>query len=618
MEKVSSDSILRQSLKGLNDEKNMLQANAAELSNPNSVKKTTLTVATPFGPKKVIQEVVDETLIWNSRQTFLSAVGLSVKVNACESIEAQLGEDGSASTFSHFATKMATQFHDLASVDRVGLAGAQMTTVSDIKMFLSQTSSFSEAVQATRRDADSTIQSALEKINNCFTQISDNNLRIITSQKGDFSGIEGVRAALNELAQYIDVYARQETDGTYTVYSDRGGAQILVKGGEAGTFNYTSPPGVDPTTSFSPITVTYQGLASADLTPIFLNSKGSIGAGLYVRDILTPSVQKQMDQATSALYKQFNAIHNLGTSNVLRPQLTGSGIPTQTSVLGTELLDPSQVSGTVRFGLIDSDLKFAAVGGGQVNFKDINLSGFNASLMGAPATLTKFVDFLNTEFGATLGITASINNNQVSLTATDANFGISIGERDPTGDPPVVSQLTLASGEKGAFSEFFGLNNLFTSSILPGSDGFSQKLSLRADIEQSGGLCLGALTMDTPRKNLALFGTHIAEKLHSSWFYDTKGFNASTTLISRGTSLDEYFKLIIKNHENMTKLFKTEKKFADSAHIEAGKIVQKYSKASAKEIEMSLTELAIFQKFILQFMTTSMSMQKALSEAMRG
>ncbi len=604
--------IARQSLMTTRTAEGVFSQNAADIQDPNSIKKVIDYTAQKSGLLATVRESVNESLLTSSRHTLIKASELSVKHDFASKIEMQVGNVGENHSIAHQCGKLAAQFHALANTDRISLTNAKNTTYVELLSFVEKNKNFANAIQTERANASQNIAKKIALVNESLRSLANANARTLEVSKGDFSPVEQQRAALNELSKYIDVFARLESNGSYTLYSDQSGNQRLVYGNEAATFSYSDTFIVDPTTAFNPINLTING-ATVDVTNVLKAGNGEIAADLYVRDVFTPALQQQVDQATTQMVTEFNRIHNMGTSTDLRSTITGDGIPGSAAITGTETLNTGNISGTVRFALLDSEHKLNN-GTGNVSYKDVDLSGF------AGGDINAFVAFLNGQLqpggGSDLNITASITNGQFQLTTSDSNLGIAIGEQDPFGSSAVISNVERTSGEKSSFSNFFGLNNLLTNTLQPNSVGYTQLVKIRSDIVSNTGkgIAVGSVTMKTPptTHDSALFGTHIAKELATGLTSNTMSFAITDTLDSKTSSLQEYFTSIVGNLSVMTRNFDREKKLAISSHVESTKLIASLSKTTHKEVQDNLTELALFQQMMLKVLASSLAMRDAL------
>lgn len=600
--------IARQSLVASRTAESVLTRNAAEMQDPNAIKKVVDYTAENIGIKATVRESINESLMTASRETLLKAAETSVKHASAAHVESFVGGVGENRSIAHTCANLASQFQALANTDGISFGNAKNTTYVELSSFVEKNKTFANEIQKERDNANHSIADKLTLVNESLKLLAAANERVLVSVEGEFSAVEQQRSALNELSKYLDVYARLESDGKYTVYSDIGGSQRLVYDNIAAEFSYDDNTVVTPSSSFNPIILNVNG-SSIDVTDILKNGKGEIAADLYVRDIFTPALQKQLDQATTQIVTEFNRVHNLGTSTVLRSTIAGDGIPGAATITGAETLIAGR--GTVRFALIDSDHKLNS-GTGDVTYKDIDLSGF------AGGDINAFVTFLNGQLvpggGNDLNIVASVNGDgQFQLTTSDSSLGIAVGE---LASP--ASNVELNTGENASFADFFGLNNLLTNTLQSNDVGYTQQVKIRSDIIQNTGegISAGALTIKTPptTHDAALFGTNIARQLALGLTGQNMSFGVTDTLGAKSSSIQEYFISVVGNLSSMTKNFEHEMKIAVTSHVESTKLIERISKTTHKEVQDGMMDLALFQQMMLKVLASSLTMRDALFE----
>ncbi|MDP2194114.1 MAG: hypothetical protein Q8K36_06280, partial [Alphaproteobacteria bacterium] len=336
-----------------------------------------------------------------------------MKFETASEIAHKMGSVDDQNSVAHRCMNLASQFQKLSKIDRNSLENAKSSTFLELRSFLNHSQEFTKNIQKDRELTHQYIREKLDQINDCLQAVHEANVIALASPTNPMAGAAQQRAALNKLSQFIDFHARQESDGTYTIYTDVSGEQRLVFHNQVAKFNYEDNDIVSPQTVSDPITITLNN-TTTDATSILLKGHGEISAHLYMRDVFLPALQLQMDQASTAIVTQFNAIHNMGTSTVLRSTITGDGIPGTLFIDGTETLGAA--SGTVRFALMDADYKLNA-GSGNVAYIDVDLSGFGGG------TINDFVTYLNAAFtpGApnNINIQVSITGGQFTLSTTD-------------------------------------------------------------------------------------------------------------------------------------------------------------------------------------------------------
>lgn len=605
-----------QSLAGIKKSLDISARNLQELEHPDSVSQRVVT--THSSSQRVdykIVEMVDETLLNSARSTLLSEREASVKLETLQSIETLFGEKGDLTSFAHLGDSLSNTLHELAACSRETFSPIKAKTFLELDRFLGSIKNFSTNIEQVRRQSDEKISESLQAINNILKQIAQFNKDVSTRKDEDFTAVQAQRENLNALAEHAGFYVHKEHDGSLTLYTDQSGQFNLVKGSLAATFLYTPPTSYEFGTNFNEINLSYNGSivtlqnGSTNLTNYLSSMKGSLGAHIYLRDTLANSLNNQINKVAANMYESFNEIHNEGVSTVLRKEIIGSGIK------NSDIIDVANISGNIRFCLMDSTLKLAP--GTQA--KDIDLSGFSSFLNGAPATVSNFANFLNAQFasGTPIGISATVQNNQLRLVAQDGVNGIVIGENVST---PSILKLNGPLEEK-SFSHFFGLNNLFSNDLTFQDPNFAKNLSLRSDIAQTQGnaLAVGRISMNNPlpHNQPIIKGTDIAEKLSDLWKNQEFQFSQTDTLSAKQVSLSNYVKSMITNHSEMVVSQKKVHDIAKLQHERTSALAGKASKLDKDDIENMMSELAIYQQSIMHLMKIALAMRAELNELNR-
>jgi flagellar hook-associated protein 1 FlgK len=167
-----------------------------------------------------------------------------------------------------------------------------------------------------------------------------------------------------------------------------------------------------------------------------------MGGLLSLRNIQIPGLRNQLSEFVSQTVNALNQAHNASSSVPPPAQLTGqdTGLDLPTAISG--------FTGKTTIAIVNST--------GVLQHRiDIDFSGGTISVDGGAATgftSANFLTSLNTALGG--AGTASFSNGALSLSASVAGTGIAIQD-----------DATTPSNNAGrGFSQYFGLNNLITSS----------------------------------------------------------------------------------------------------------------------------------------------------------
>ena len=356
--------------------------------------------------------------------------------NMMDQAQALFG-DPSAST-SYFS-QLEQTFSDITSaVQSPSSSVPRDQVVADVQNFLDQSSSISSQLQQLSVQADSQISDSVSQVNSLLSQISQLNQSIVGEKAsgGGAAGSQNTQSALvDQLSSLLDVKISSNANGGGDIRA--GDGSLLVGSGGAATLAYSSSGA-----TAGQLQVTQPGGAARLLTA----GSGTLQGLLAMRNQQLPSISSQLDQYVSQAVDQINRAHNASTAvpppNTLTGRDTGLDLPTAISgFTGKTSVAVVDQNGVVQQQV---DIDFGA-GTMTINGSSATPASFT------PAT---FLSTLNTQLGGQA--TASFGNGALSIQATSGD-GVAIGD-DPT---------TPSSKAGRGFSDFFGLNDLITSTGFP-------------------------------------------------------------------------------------------------------------------------------------------------------
>ncbi len=167
----------------------------------------------------------------------------------------------------------------------------------------------SSGIQAERQRADAAIGTAVDRINTALEGLSDLNKRILSAQAngGEIASLYDAQAQLvDEIAPYIPLQSRRETNGTLQLYSNDGHMLLSHRAMELG---FDPSPGMDPFLSLangniSGLTLDGRPLRLEGSSPAF--SGGELSALFQVRDQLAPEAQARIDAVARDIAERFD------------------------------------------------------------------------------------------------------------------------------------------------------------------------------------------------------------------------------------------------------------------------------------------------------------------------
>ncbi|TAJ56180.1 flagellar hook-associated protein FlgK [Brevundimonas sp.] len=290
-------------------------------------------------------------------------------------------------------------------------------------------------IQAVREDADSRIQSAVERTNSLLEQIEGLNLEIAraTAIDGDASGAETAQSALiGQLAELVDIRVSVRPVGGVSI---RTGAGTLLAGEGAATLNYSRAGTITGETAFNEIWVTEPGGQRRSLLDSI--TSGEIKGLVELRDVEAPAAAERLAELVAHVADELNRAHNANSAVPAPTSLTGRNVGQSFESAIAGFSGQTTVAVTNAAGVVQARA-------------DIVFSGATMTVNGAAATPATFLGVLNAQLGGTA--TASFVDGKLSLTAVGAN-GVAVAD-DPTSPS--------AKAGRG-FSHYFGLNDLIST-----------------------------------------------------------------------------------------------------------------------------------------------------------
>jgi len=421
-----------------------------------------------------ITRTVDQFL----QQTSLTAAAQSGSATALSSMLDQAQAlFGDPSTSSSYFNQLEQTFTDVASaVQSPGSSVPRDQVVTDIQNFLGQSSSISSQLQQLSNQADGQITDDVSQVNGLLSQISQLNNTIVgeTASGAGAAGSQNAQTGLiNQLSSLLDVKVTSASNGAVEIRA--GDGSLLVGSGGASTLAYST----------SGVTAGQLQITQAGGTPRLLTAgSGALQGLLSLRNQQLPSISSQLDQYVSQAVDQINRAHNASTSvpppTTLTGANTGLDLPTAISgFTGQTSIDILNSSGTVQSQInVDFGAKTMTVdGGAPLNF-----------------TASTFLTTLNSALGS--NGSASFSNGALSISATGSN-GVAIAD-----NPSAPSSKAGRS-----FSDYFGLNDLITSTGFPnastglqGTDpnGFNAGGVVTLRLQDSSGATLRVAQVSVP------------------------------------------------------------------------------------------------------------------------
>ncbi len=290
-------------------------------------------------------------------------------------------------------------------------------------------------IQAVREDADSRIQSAVERANNLLQQIEGLNLEIAraTAVDGDASGAETAQSSLiGQLAELMDIRVAPRPVGGVSI---RTGAGTLLAGQGAATLGYNRAGTITGETAFNEVWITEPGGQKRSLLDSV--KSGEIKGLVELRDIEAPAAAERLAELVAHAADELNRAHNANSAVPAPTRLTGRNVGQSFESAIAGFSGQTTVAVTNAAGVIQTRA-------------DIIFSGGTMTVNGAAATPATFLTVLNAQLGG--AATASFTDGRLTIAATGGN-GVAVAD-----------SATTPSAKAGrGFSHYFGLNDLVSS-----------------------------------------------------------------------------------------------------------------------------------------------------------
>ena len=388
-----------------------------------------------------IERVTDQFL----QQESLSAGGASAQydtmANLFDQLNGMLGAPGDNQSLATGLTNLAAAFATAsqaptASASTSGVLTALQGVASDIN-------NVSDSISSLQSQIDGQVVSQVSSTNDLIQQIYQLNQQIKTATaSGDTSSalLDQRDEDLNTLSQAIGIKVAQQPDGSVNVSTADG---INLVGSTYATLSYS---GGAQNGVYGPIEIqdvnpmTGQAIGQPTALDSHL-SGGSLKGLIDMRDQTLGGLAQSLGNFAQGVANAFNAQSNANAAYPPPTSLTGR----DTGLLSSDALN---FTGDTTIAVTDSSGKL--VSRVDVDFDAGTLSVDGGAAVSIGTTIGSFTSALNTALGA--NGSASFSGGQLSISA---NGGNGIVVQDDAGDP------TSRGGT--AFSQFFGLNDLFQS-----------------------------------------------------------------------------------------------------------------------------------------------------------
>jgi flagellar hook-associated protein 1 FlgK len=307
----------------------------------------------------------------------------------------------------------------------------RQSAVTSVSTFLNSAQGVANSITQLQSQASQQIGGDITTANGLLKQISQLN-GVITQANlsgGDATGSQDQQnQLLTQLSSLIGVNIQPTATGGVTVRSTDGAYLAGDLGASTLAFSQSGAAGV--------LTATPPSGGPQDIKP----GGGDIGGQIQLSQVQLPQIAAQLGEYVSQAVNQLNQASNASSAVPAPTSLTGQAMGMALSTAVSGFSGKTNVAIVNGAGVIQKQV--------AIDFSAGNMTVGGVTTAFTPAT---FLTVLNTALGASGS--ASFTNGALSLSASGGN-GVAIAE-DPT---------TPSTNAGQGFSQFFGLNNMVSSS----------------------------------------------------------------------------------------------------------------------------------------------------------
>jgi flagellar hook-associated protein 1 FlgK len=370
----------------------------------------------------------------NTSYSASASVGQSQAVsNLLGQAQSLLGDPSSSSGFFNQFSNVLSAFSAAANDPTSNLSASD--AVSAVSQFITQAQSTAGSINQLSSQADTNIESDVTQINQLLGQISSLNGSIASASAGggNVTDAQNAQNALvTQLSSLVDVKIASTQNGGVSLTTTSG--QTLVGQYGAATLAY-SPSA----SAASQVTITPPGVSGQSNT-LQLQS-GELQGLLSLRNTLLPGVQDQLTEYVTQAVNALNQASNASSTAPAPNTLTGQPVTTDLTTALTGFTGKTNIAVVNSSGVVQQQV--------TVDFSAGTITPAGGTAFSfSPST---FITSLNAALGGAATVSET-SNNALSIKASGTN-GVAIAD-----------DATTPSSKSGeGFSQYFGLNNLITT-----------------------------------------------------------------------------------------------------------------------------------------------------------
>ncbi len=451
---MSLEIALQNAISGLQTSKQSLQVISNNIANVNTegytrkILEQTSRVIEGQGYGVEISRIsrnVDTGVLRQLRNETGNVARLSIKEDFLNQLNSIFGRPEDNDSVVHQISELGAQFDSLAVSPQI--VANQFLTVKAATDVSNNLKKMSDEIQRLRSDANLKLESQIDEFNTKMDLVASINSDIVafSASKISTAELEDQRdQALSRMSEMMDIKYFAKSDGSMTVFT--AGGQTLIDG-QPLHLSYNRPSSLSPTLEYTPTNATNYiipgktGYPVGGIPGIFVGEKisshdittainsGSLKGLLEMRDGELPALQSQFDELAEKLKDAINAAHNTGTGYPPVATMTGDRYVASTTDLNA--------SGILRIGVVDQS-------GALQNDQVFDLSTY--------ATIGDLV----TAIDGMANLSATISSTGRLVLSGENNNRVTVNE--------LTSSISAAGDLEKGFSNFFGLNNFYSSS----------------------------------------------------------------------------------------------------------------------------------------------------------
>lgn len=390
-----------------------------------------------------VTRVTDQYLTQETLSASSAAAQYDALSSGLDQIDALLGTPGDGNSLT---SKLSDVFTKLSAAElSTNTSASQASVVSALKSLATAISSMSSSLDDLANQADQQLATQIGEANTLIKQIYNYNQLITTAAvngQTDTTYLDQRDAAIKSLAEKMDIRATAQSDGSIQITTQDG---VNLVSSTYATLSYTTGQnGIYGTIQVQDTNGSTGKLIGNAQTLDSHLSSGSLRGLIDLRDTTIAGIKNELGSLAKGVAEAFNEVHNESSAYPPPETLTGRN----TGLLSTDSLN---FTGQTTIVLTSSS-------GVEQHTVDIDFDAGTVSVDGGAASsfsnsIGSFASTLNTAM-TSVGGSADFSNGVLSLDGGSSGLVV--------GDPSSTSPSSRAGT---GFSQFFGLNDLFTTSV---------------------------------------------------------------------------------------------------------------------------------------------------------